>query len=117
MDGSAKFVDCSVRSSVRKNPGLTMVVVMPNGATSGCSDAIQPSRPNFEAALGGTKLKADEASCRGNRNNVPGALLAHDRQDSAGDVHRANEARRQLPLHLLWRQLLEVTGIKAGSIV
>jgi len=32
MDGSAQFVDCSVRSSVRKNPGLTMVVAMPNGA-------------------------------------------------------------------------------------
>src|SRR5258707_15079551 len=50
MDGSAYCVDCSVRSSVRKNPGLTMVVVMPDGATSGCSDSIQPSRPNFDAA-------------------------------------------------------------------
>src|SRR5258708_34764920 len=50
MDGSAYCVDCSVRSSVRKKPGLTMVVVMPNGATSGCSDSIQPSRPNFDAA-------------------------------------------------------------------
>src|SRR6266403_3126371 len=50
MDGSAYCVDCSVRNSVRKNPGLTMVVVMPNGATSGCSDSIQPSRPNFDAA-------------------------------------------------------------------
>ncbi len=45
------------------------------------------------------------------------ALLAHHRQDSAGDVHRANEARRQLPLHLLRRQLLEVARVKAGSIV
>src|SRR5207249_6448407 len=27
-----------------------MVVVMPNGATSCCSDSIQPSRPNFAAA-------------------------------------------------------------------
>jgi hypothetical protein len=27
-----------------------MVVVMPNGATSACSDSIQPSRPNFDAA-------------------------------------------------------------------
>src|SRR3984893_17442595 len=50
MDGSAYCVDCSVRSSVRKNPGLTMVVVMPNGPTSACSDSIQPSRPNFDAA-------------------------------------------------------------------
>ena len=49
---------------------------------------------------------------------MPRALLAHDRQDSAGDVHRAYEARRrQLALDLLRRQLLEVAGIKAGSIV
>src|SRR5207245_3368053 len=31
---------------VRKNPGLTMVVWMPNSSTSGRSDSIQPSRPN-----------------------------------------------------------------------
>jgi hypothetical protein len=48
---------------------------------------------------------------------VPRALLAHHRQDRARDVHRANEARRQLPLELLGRQLLEVAGIKAGRIV
>jgi len=48
---------------------------------------------------------------------VPQALLAHHRQDSPGDVHWANEARRQLPLHLLRRQLLEVARVEAGSIV
>ena len=48
---------------------------------------------------------------------MPRALLAHHRQDSAGDVHRADEARRQLPLHLLRRQLLEVARVEAGSIV
>lgn len=35
--------DASVSSSVRNMPGLTMVVLMPNGATSGASDSIQPS--------------------------------------------------------------------------
>jgi hypothetical protein len=35
---------------VRKNPGLTIVVAMPNGAISACRDSIQPSRPNFDAA-------------------------------------------------------------------
>jgi hypothetical protein len=49
--------------------------------------------------------------------NVPQALLVHHRQDSACDVHLANEARRQLPLRLLRRQLLEVARVKAGSIV
>ena len=33
-----------------EEPGLTMVVLMPNGATSAWSDSIQPSRPNFDAA-------------------------------------------------------------------
>src|SRR6476661_2829112 len=59
MDGSAKFVDCSVRSSVRKNPGLTIVVLIPNGATSACNDSIQPSSPNFEAAYAVPNLKPD----------------------------------------------------------
>src|SRR5439155_48547 len=49
-DGVAKLVDSLVRSSVRKNPGLTIVVWMPNGSTSGASDSIQPSTPNFDAA-------------------------------------------------------------------
>ena len=42
---------------MRKKPGLTTVVVMPNGATSACSDSIQPSRPNFDAAYADTKSK------------------------------------------------------------
>jgi hypothetical protein len=35
---------------VRKNHWFTMVVRIPKGATSGASDSIQPSRPNFDAA-------------------------------------------------------------------
>ena len=43
--------DCSIKKlSAEKNPGLTMVVLMPKGATSACSDSVQPSRPNFDAA-------------------------------------------------------------------
>src|SRR5712671_520380 len=82
---------------------------------------VQRLHPALKAELRrgirGTELEAYEPRCRGDRNNVPRALLAHDRQDSAGDVHRAYEARRQLALDLLQRQLLEVSGIKAGSIV
>ena len=48
---------------------------------------------------------------------MPGALLAHDRQDGAGDVHRADEARRELPLDLLRRQLLEVARVEVGGVV
>lgn len=35
----------------------------------------------------------------------------------AGDVHRTDEAHRQLSLELLGRQFLEVSGVKAGRIV
>ena len=35
---------------MRKKPGLTTVVWMPNGSISGASDSIHPSTPNFEAA-------------------------------------------------------------------
>ena len=45
------------------------------------------------------------------------ALLAHDRQDSAGDVHRADEAGCQLLADLLRRQFLEVAGVEAGGVV
>src|SRR3954451_17908848 len=79
MDGSAKFVDCSVSSSVRKNPGLTIVVLMPNGATSACNDSIQPSRPNFEAeyAVQNSKPKRlaedeIEMSCPERCSRMPG---------------------------------------------
>ncbi len=37
-------------SSVRKKPGSTSIVRMPNGSTSGVRDSIQPSTPNLEAA-------------------------------------------------------------------
>ena len=49
MDGSAKFVDSLVSSSVRKKPGLTIVVWMPNGSTSSASDSMKPSTPYFDA--------------------------------------------------------------------
>ena len=35
---------------MRKKPGSTSIVRMPNGAISGVSDSIQPSTPNLDAA-------------------------------------------------------------------
>jgi hypothetical protein len=43
-------VDSGVSSSVRKNPGSTIIVPIPNGCTSPARDSIQPSRANFDAA-------------------------------------------------------------------
>jgi hypothetical protein len=48
---------------------------------------------------------------------VPRALLAHHRQDGAGDIHRAEQTRRQLPLDLFGRQFLEVARVKARRVV
>jgi hypothetical protein len=44
-------------------------------------------------------------------------LFAHHRQDGAGDVHRADEPRRQLILNLAGRQFLEVAPIEVGGVV
>ena len=67
--------------------------------------------------VGGAVLEAGEARGRGDRHDVPGALLAHDRQDGAGDVHRADQARGDLPVHLLGRELLEEARVEAGGVV
>src|SRR6185295_1494203 len=54
----AYFVDCSVSNSVLKKPGLTIVVLIPNGETSVCNACINPSNPNLDAeyALQNSKL-------------------------------------------------------------
>jgi hypothetical protein len=48
---------------------------------------------------------------------VTGALLAHDGQDGAGDVHRPEEVDGELALHLLGRELLEVARIVVPGVV
>jgi hypothetical protein len=48
-------VESSVSSSVRKNPGSTSIVRIPNGSTSGARHSIHPSSPNFEAEYAETK--------------------------------------------------------------
>ena len=44
-------------------------------------------------------------------------LLSHDRQHGATDVHRTDQARRELEVHLLRRNLLEVARVEAGGVV
>src|SRR5439155_23284431 len=76
-----------------------------------------PLQAELRGGVGGTELKADEDRARRDRDDVARALLAHDGQDGAGDVHRADEACRQLPLDLLRCQLLEVARIEVGGVV
>ena len=67
--------------------------------------------------VGGPVLKAGEARRGGDRHDVPGALLAHDRQHGAGDGHRTDQGRGDLPVHLLGRELLEEAGVEARRVV
>ena len=76
---------------MRKKPGSTSIVRMPNGATSGVSDSIQPSTAELGGGVRGAELLADDAGGRGDRDDEAGALGAHDREDRAGDVHRAEQ--------------------------
>ena len=48
---------------------------------------------------------------------MPRPLLAHDGQDGAGDVHRAEQVRLNLLLELLWRQLLEEARKEVAGVV
>jgi hypothetical protein len=43
-------VESVVSNSVRKKPGSTSIVRIPNGIISGVRDSIHPSIPNFAAA-------------------------------------------------------------------
>ena len=62
-------------------------------------------------------MEAGEARRGGDGDHVAGALPAHDRQDGTSDVHRADERRCDLPVHLLGRELLEEAGVEAGGVV
>jgi hypothetical protein len=50
MATSGQISDSGPASPVRNQPGLTIVVWIPNGATSWASTDIRPSSPNFDAA-------------------------------------------------------------------
>ena len=45
------------------------------------------------------------------------ALTPHNRQHGAGNVHRPNEAYRQLRLDLRQRQVLKVPGVKVPGVI
>jgi hypothetical protein len=50
MTTSGQIIDSGLASPVRKKPGLTTVVRIPNGSISSASAPIHPSSPNFDAA-------------------------------------------------------------------
>ena len=90
---------------------------MPNGATSGVSDSIQPSTRELRRGVGGGELLADDAGGRGDRHDEPGALGAHDRQHGAGDVQRAEQVGLDLGAEVLGADLLEEPGVEVAGVV
>ena len=47
----------------------------------------------------------------------PDRCRAHDGKYGARDVHRADQGRRELPIHLLGSQLFEEAGVEIAGIV
>jgi hypothetical protein len=93
-----------------------------SGDAEWCDLGLQRFHPALEAELrrriGTHEVEAGcKARRRGDRDDVTRALLAHYRKHCAGHVHWAEETHRQLPLELLWRQLLEGAGVEARRIV
>ena len=73
---SAYWVDCGVRSSVRKKPGSTSMVRMPNGATSGARRLHEALDAELGGGVGGEEVAGrGDAGGRGDR---------HDQTRSAG---------------------------------
>ena len=102
---------------MRKKPGFTIVVWMPNGSSSGASDAIQPSTPNFDAAYAlqysNPASPAEEeivTTCPERCSRMAGSTA---RVTFIGPI----KARRELSLDLLGRELLEEAGDEARGVV
>lgn len=85
--------DFASRKSVRKKPGSTTVAKMPSGATS--------------------RLVAAH---REEIDDVPGALLAHLREDGAGHVQQTKDVRAKFFLHIVGADFLNAAE-DAESVV
>ena len=90
---------------------------MPNGATSGVSDSIQPSTPNLEAAYAVQNSWPTMPAVEEIVTTQAGALGAHDRKDRAGDVHRAEQGGLDLRPEVLGADLLEEPGVEVAGVV
>ena len=119
VDDSSGQIDeaPSTSSSVRKKPGSTTVVEMPYGATSKRKRLHPALEGELRGRVGGAELPADDAGGRGDGDDLAAALGAHDRQDRAGDVERAEEVGLHLRPELGVADLLEVAGVEVAGVV
>jgi hypothetical protein len=93
------------------------MVWRPNGRDLGLQGLYPPLEAELRRGICGAELEADKTRARRYADDLAGALLAHDRQHGARDVHGTDEARGELQVHLSRRQLLEITREEAGCIV
>jgi hypothetical protein len=81
----------------------------------------QRLHPAFNAELrrrvGGEELASSNAGSRGDRHDESRALGAHNRQDSAGDIHRTEQEGLDLCPEVLWGDLLEEPGEEIPCVV
>ena len=90
---------------------------MPNGATSGVNDSIQPSTPNFEAAYAGQNSWPTMPAVEEIVDDQTGALGTHDGKHRPGDVHRAEQVGLDLRPEVLGADLLEEPGVEVASVI
>src|SRR5215217_5063839 len=86
---------------------------MPNGATSGVSDSIQPSTPNFEAAYAELNSKPTMPAVDEIATTSPARYFL----SCAGDVQRAEQGGLDLRPEVLRGDLLEEPGVEVARVV
>jgi hypothetical protein len=101
---------------VRKKPGSTSIVRMPNGATSGVSDSIHPSTPDFDAAHAVQNSWPRMPAVDGMVTTRPD-VGNHHRQDSTGDVSRAEQGGLDLGSEVLGSDLFQESSIEIARVV
>jgi hypothetical protein len=102
---------------VRKNPDSTSIVRIPNGATSGDSDSIQPSTPELRGGGRGQELPALDGGAEEIVTIRPERWARMIGRAAAGDVARAEEGGLDLRPEFLSAELLKESGVKVAGVV
>jgi hypothetical protein len=89
---------------------------MPNGATSGVSDSIHPSTPDFDAAHAVQNSWPRMPAVDGMVTTRPD-VGNHHRQDSTGDVSRAEQGGLDLGSEVLGSDLFQESSIEIARVV
>jgi hypothetical protein len=92
-------------------------VRIPNGANLRGQRFHPALHPELRGCVRRQELSAHNAGGRGDRDDKPGALPAHDRKGRAGDVDRTEQGGLNLRPELLRGELFEETGVEVARVV